>query len=60
MLLVQIPNKNNTIITKITQLQVTYKIHNQFDIGLKATSAKLSRKWSEVTKCIGVQVSQLM
>ena len=57
---VQIPKKNNTIITKITQLQATYKIHNQFDIGLKATYAKLSRKWSKVTKCIGVQVSQLI
>ena len=29
----KMPNKNNTIITKICQLQVTCKIHNQFDIG---------------------------
>ena len=32
----------NTINTKITQLQVTYKIRNQFDIGLKGINAKLS------------------
>ena len=42
----------------INTVQVTYKIRNQFDIGLKATNAKLSWKWSEVTKCIGVHVSQ--
>ena len=56
MLLVQRPNKNNTIITKIKQLQDTYKIHYQFDIGLKATS----RKWGEVTESIGVWVRQLI
>ena len=48
------------IYTKIMQLQVNYKICNQLDIGLKATNAKLLRKWSEVTKCIGVQDSQLI
>ena len=46
--------------TKITQLQVTYKICNQFDIGLKATNAKLSQKWSEVKKCTRVQISSMM
>ena len=30
--LVQLHNKNNTINSKITLLQVAYKIHNQFDI----------------------------
>ena len=60
MLLVQMYNKNNTIQIKITQQHATYKIRNQFDIGLKATDAKLSRKWSEITKCIGVPVSQLI
>ena len=39
MLLVQIYNKNSTINIKITQLQVTCKIRNQLDIGLKATFA---------------------
>ena len=48
------------IAIEITQLEVTYKIRNQFDIGLKETSAKLSWKRSEVTKCIGVQVSLLI
>ena len=37
---------NITINTKIRQLQVTIR---------SKTNAKLSRKWSEVTKCIGVQ-----
>ena len=29
--------------TKMTQLEVTYKIRNQFDIGFKATNATSSR-----------------
>ena len=33
LLLVQIPIKNNTIIIKVMQLQVTYKIHYQFENG---------------------------
>ena len=52
--LVQIHNKNNTIDSKITQLRVTYKIHNQLDIGLNATNANLSGKWNEVPKWSGV------
>ena len=40
--LVQIHYKNNTIYSKITQLQIAYEIRNQFDIGLNATYAKLS------------------
>ena len=35
--LVQIHNKNNTISSKITKLQVAYEIRNQFDIDLNAT-----------------------
>ena len=45
--LVQIHNKNNTIYSKITYLQVAYEIRNQFDIGLNATYAKLSGKWND-------------
>ena len=58
--LVQIHNKNNTIDSKITQLRVTYKIHNQLDIGLNASNASLSGKWNEVPKWSGVTVSQLI
>ena len=58
--LVQIHNKNSTIDKKITKLQVTYKIRNQFDIGLDATYAKLSGKWNEIPKWSGVTVSQLI
>ena len=58
--LVQIHNKNNTIDSKITQLQVAYEFRNQFDIGLNATPAKLSGKWNEVPKWNGVTVSQLI
>ena len=36
------------------------EIHNLFDHSLKATDVKLSRERSEVMKCIGVQVSQLI
>ena len=60
LLLVQKHNKNNTISIKITQLDVSYKTHIQFDIGWNAPSAKLSQERSEVTKCILVQVSQLI
>ena len=38
LLLVQKRNKN-MISIKITELEVAYKIRNQFDIGLNATSA---------------------
>ena len=58
--LVQIHNKTNAISSKITQLHVAYEIRNQFDIGLNATYAKLSGKWSEVPKWSGVTVSQLI
>ena len=44
--LVQIRNKNNTINSKITWLQITYKISNHRDIGLNATCAKMSEKWT--------------
>ena len=50
LVMVQIHKKHNTINSKITKLQVTYKIRNQFDIGLNATYAKLSGKWNEVPK----------
>ena len=58
--LVQMHNKNNTINSKMTLLQVAYEIHNQFDIGLNATYAKLPWKWNEVPKWSGVTVSQLI
>ena len=58
--LVQLHNKNNMISSKIILLQVAYEIHNQFDIGLNATYAKLSGKWNEVPKWSGVRVSQLI
>ena len=51
-------NSNNS--HQIKQLQASYEIHNLFDHSLKTTNAKLSRERSEVTKCIGVQVSQLI
>ena len=58
--LVQTQNKNNTIDSKITKLQIAYEIRNQLDIGLNATLAKLSGKWNEVPKWTGVTVSQLI
>ena len=45
---------------QIRRLKAYYEIHNSFDHSLNATYAKLSRKWNEVTECIGVQVSQLI
>ena len=51
-------NSNNS--HQIKHLYASYEIHNLFDHSLKVTSAKLSREKSEVTKCIGVQVSQLI
>ena len=51
-------NSNNS--HQIKQLYASYEIHNLFDHSLKATKAKLSRERNEVTKCIGVQVSQLI
>ena len=51
-------NSNNNY--QIKQIKASYEIHNLFDHSLKATYAKLSRERSEVTKCIGVQVSQLI
>ena len=53
-------NKNSNNYHQIKQLQASYEIHNLFNHSLKATYAKLSRERSEVTKCIGVQVSQLI
>ena len=53
-------NKISNNYHQIKQLQASYKIHNLFDHSLKATNAKLSRERSEVTKCIEVQVSQLI
>ena len=53
-------NKNDMINSKITLLQVSYEILNYFDIGLNATSAKLSGKRNEVWKWSGVTVSQLI
>ena len=58
--LVQIHNKNSTVNSKVTYLQVAYKIRHHFDIGLNATYAKLSGKWNEVPKWSGVTVSQLI
>ena len=52
--------KNTYNSLQIKQLYASYEIHNLFDHSLKATNAKLSRERSEVTKCIGVQVSQLI
>ena len=60
MLLLQIHNKNSSKYHQIKKLKATYEIHNQLDHSLNATNAKLPRKWNEVTKCIGVQVSQLI
>ena len=51
-------NSNNS--HQIKQLSASYEIHNLFDHSLKATNAKLSRERSTVTKCVGVQVSQLI
>ena len=53
-------NKNSNNYYQIKQIKASYEIHNLFDHSLKATYAKLSRERSEVTKCIGVQVSQLI
>ena len=60
MLLLQIPYKNSNKYHQIRKSKATNEIHIQFDHSLNATYAKLSRKWSEVTKCIRVQVSQLI
>ena len=56
----QMHNKNNTINSKITKLEVAYEIRNLFDQGLNAAYAKLSGKWNEVPKWSGVTVSQLI
>ena len=58
MLLLQKHSKIYDNYPQIMQIQADYEIHNLFDISLKATNDKLSSEWSEVTKCIGVQVSQ--
>ena len=58
--LVQYITKIIRLISKITKLQVTYEIRNEFDIGLNATYAKLSGKWNEVPKWSGVTVNQLI
>ena len=52
--------KNSNKSHQLKQLYASYEIHNLFHHSLKATNAKLSRERSEVTKCIGVQVSQLI
>ena len=41
--LVHIHNKNNTINSKITKMQVAYEIRNPFDIGLYATYLSCQR-----------------
>ena len=60
MTLLQIHNTNSNNLYQIMRLKAYYEIHNSFDHSLNATYAKLSRKWNEVTECIGVQVSQLI
>ena len=58
--LVQIHNKSNTSKSKMAWLQVANEIRNQFDIGLNATHAKLSKKWNELPTWSGVTVNQLI
>ena len=58
MTLLQIHNTNSNNLYQIMRLEAYYEIHNSCDHSLNATYAKLSRKWNEVTECIGVQVSQ--
>ena len=60
MTLLQIHNTKSNNLYQIMRLKAYYEIHNSFDHSLNATYAKLSRKWNEVTECIGVQVSQLI
>ena len=57
MLLLQVHIKISNKYYYIKKLKANYKIRNQFDHSLNPTNAKLSRKWSKVRKCIGVQVS---